>query len=82
MKREWDDGAPNGPDLPCDSQLYFDNVNVAEVSLYVDWWEVVFSCCMSNEYPDGARFRTRRAAKLYATKHATVMWIGGRYKEQ
>ena len=82
MKAKWIYATSNGPDKPEDKALCFDNKEVGEVTLVKDWWETTFHCCEPNEYPDGARFRTRRAAMLYVTKHATVMWIGGRYKEQ
>jgi len=81
MKKQWKDSTSNGPLVPCDKDLFFDDERVAAVQLYGNWWEVDIDCCDTCEYPDGARFRTRRAAMLYATKHATVLWIGGRYKE-
>lgn len=80
MKKEWLEGQGNGPNHPCDKFLYFDNRCVASVMLHGDWWEVEFNCCEGGEYPDGARFRSRHAAMMYVSKHATVMWIGGRYK--
>ena len=82
MRKEWSASTYNRYDKPYDKELFFDGKRVASVTLYGDWWEAEFDCCDSNEYPDGARFRTQRGAMVYATKHATVMWIGGRYKER
>jgi hypothetical protein len=80
MKRKWviDYENDEGPPDKC---LIFDEVEVATVQRQGTWWEVRFAAVEYDIAPDGARFESHRGAMIFASKHATVLWIGGRYAE-
>ncbi len=42
-----------------------------------DWWEVTANWVPTHEVPDGARFLSLHAAKIYFRKHAMIALIGG-----
>lgn len=50
---------------------------VGYLSTYGDWWEVTANWVPGNTAPDGARFLSLHAAKLYLRKHAMMAIIGG-----
>ncbi|MFM7008823.1 MAG: hypothetical protein ACKO0Z_05755 [Betaproteobacteria bacterium] len=53
-------------------------VEVAYLTKVGDWWEVCACWVMEHDsFPDGARFTNLRAAKLFASKQATIAIVGG-----
>jgi hypothetical protein len=52
-------------------------LDVGYLNTYGDWWEVTANWMPGNIAPDGARFLSLRAAKLYFRKHALIAIIGG-----
>jgi hypothetical protein len=74
MKFKW---VKDGTDYDLEVKLDGEWIGVGYLSKHGDWWEVTANWTASLQAPDGARFLSLHAAKLYFRKHAMIAIIGG-----
>lgn len=74
MKFKW---VKDGTDYDLEVKLDGEWLYVGYLSTFGDWWEVTANWGSTHEAPDGARFRSLHAAKMYFRKHAMIAIIGG-----
>jgi hypothetical protein len=74
MKFKW---VKDGTDYDLEVKLDGEWLYVGYLSTFGDWWEVTADWMPAHQVPDGARFESLHAAKLYFRKHALIAIIGG-----